>query len=94
VAAEAMELMYQLTTLYPAISGVQPAAAWDMDGHGSPDGLPIIGRHRNFPRHLFALGAGRNGAGTAWLAARVLLRSYLDEPAKRDEVFGFARLLG
>ena len=94
VAAEAMELMYQLTTLYPAISGVQPAAAWDTDGHGSPDGLPIIGRHRNFPRHLFALGAGRNGAGVAWLAARVLLRSYLDEPAKRDEVFGFARLLG
>lgn len=94
VAAEAMELMYQLTTLYPAISGVQPAAAWDTDGHGSPDGLPIFGRHRNFPRHLFALGAGRNGAGTAWLAARVLLRSYLEEPAKRDEVFGFARLLG
>ena len=94
VAAQAMELMYQLTTLYPAISGVQPATAWDTDGHGSPDGLPIVGRHRNFPRHLFALGAGRHGAGVAWLAARVLLRSYLDEPAKRDEVFGFTRLLG
>jgi glycine/D-amino acid oxidase-like deaminating enzyme len=94
VAAQAMELMYQLTTLYPAISGVQPAAAWDADSHGSPDALPVVGRHRNFPRHLFALGAGRNGAGVAWLAARVLLRSYLEEPAKRDEVFGFARLLG
>jgi glycine/D-amino acid oxidase-like deaminating enzyme len=93
VTAEAMELMYQLTTLYPAISGVQPAEAWDTDGHGSPDGLPVIGRHRNFPRHLFALGAGRNGVGVAWLAARVLLRSYLEEPAKRDEVFGFSRLL-
>jgi hypothetical protein len=53
----------------------------------------MIGRHRNFPRHLFALGAGQNGAGMAWLAARVLLRSYLDRPAKHDEVFGFARLL-
>jgi len=94
VTANAMELMYRLTTLYPAISGVQPSAAWDADSHGSPDGLPIAGRHRNFPRHLFALGTGRNGAGAAWLAARVLLRAYLDEPAKRDEVFGFSRFLG
>ena len=94
VAAHGMELMYRLTTLYPAISGVQPAWTWDSETYGSADGLPIIGRHRNFPRHLFALGAGRNGAGVAWLAARVLLRSYLEEPAKRDDAFGFARLLG
>jgi glycine/D-amino acid oxidase-like deaminating enzyme len=82
-----------LTTIYPAISGVQPAWAWDSETFGSPDGLPIVGRHRNFPHHLFAVGLGRNGAGAAWLAARVLLRNYLDEPAKRDEVFGFSRLL-
>jgi glycine/D-amino acid oxidase-like deaminating enzyme len=93
VAANAMELMYRLTTIYPAISGVQPAWAWDSETFGSPDGLPIVGRHRNFPHHLFAVGLGRNGAGAAWLAARVLLRNYLDEPAKRDEVFGFSRLL-
>lgn len=93
VVASAMELMYRLTTLYPAISGVQPAWAWDTESYGSPDGLPLIGRHRNFPRHLFALGTGSHGAGVAWLAARVLLRSYLEEPAKRDEVFGFARVL-
>ena len=93
VTASAMELMYRLTTLYPAISGVQPAWAWDTESFGSPDGLPIIGRHRNFPRHLFALGTGTNGAGTAWLAARVLLRSYREEPATRDDVFGFARVL-
>jgi glycine/D-amino acid oxidase-like deaminating enzyme len=93
VVANAMELMYRLTTLYPPISGVQPAWAWDTEAYGSPDDLPLIGRHRNFPRHLFALGTGRSGAGIAWLAARVLLRNYLDEPAKRDEVFGFARVL-
>ncbi len=93
VVSNAMELMYRLTTIYPAISGVQPSAAWDAESYGSPDGLPIAGRHRNFPRHLFALGAGRNGAGTAWLAARVLLRAYLEEPAKRDEAFGFSRFL-
>ena len=87
------ELMYELTTLYPAISGLQPEWGWDVDSYGSPDSLPVIGPHRNFPRHLFALGSGQHGAGVAWLAARVLLRAYLQEPAKGDEAFGFARVL-
>lgn len=87
------ELMYELTTLYPAISGLQPEWGWDVESFGSPDELPVIGPHRNFPRHLFALGAGRHGAGVAWLAARVLVRAYLQEPAKGDELFGFARVL-
>ena len=87
------ELMYELTTLYPAISGLQPEWGWDVESYGSPDGLPVIGPHRNFPRHLFALGNGQHGAGVTWLAARVLLRAYLQEPAKGDEAFGFARVL-
>ena len=81
------------TTFYPAISGVPPEWAWETIHYGSPDGLPVIGPHRNFPRHLFALGHGRHGAGVAWLAARVLLRAYLGEHAKGDELFGFARVL-
>ena len=87
------ELMYELTTLYPAISGVQPEWGWDVDAYGSPDDLPVIGPHRNFPRHLFALGHARHGASVAWLAARVLLRAYLQEPAKGDDQFGFGRVL-
>ena len=85
--------MYELTTFYPAISGVQPEWAWETIHYGSPDGLPVVGPHRNFPRHLFALGHGRHGAGVAWLAARVLLRAYLGEQAKGDDLFGFARVL-
>lgn len=87
------ELMYELTTLYPAISGLQPEWGWDVDRYGSPDGLPVVGPHRNFPRHLFALGHGRHGAGVAWLAARVLLRAFTDATAKGDELFGFPRVL-
>lgn len=87
------ELMYELTVLYPAISGVQPEWGWDFLQYGSPDGLPVVGPHRNFPRHLFALGHGRHGAAVAWLAARVLLRAFAGEAAKGDELFGFARVL-
>jgi glycine/D-amino acid oxidase-like deaminating enzyme len=86
-------LMYELTTLYPAISGLQPEWGWDFVHYGSPDGLPVVGPHRNFPRHLFALGHGRHGAGVAWLAARVLLREFLGAPNKGDELFGFGRVL-
>jgi glycine/D-amino acid oxidase-like deaminating enzyme len=93
LVARANRLMYELSTLYPAISGVQPEWAWDFVHYGSPDGVPVVGPHRNFPRHLFALGHGRHGAGVAWLAARVLLRAYLNEPAKGDDLFGFARVL-
>jgi glycine/D-amino acid oxidase-like deaminating enzyme len=93
VVQHANELMYQLTTLYPAISGLQPEWGWGVLTYGSPDGLPVVGPHRNFPRHLFALGHGHHGAGVAWLAARVLLRAFLGEPAKGDEFFGFGRIL-
>lgn len=93
VIQRANQLMYELTTMYPAISGLQPEWGWHFVHHGSPDGLPVVGPHRNFPRHLFALGHGRHGAGVAWLAARVLLRQFLGEPAKGDELFGFVRVL-
>lgn len=88
------QLMYELSVMYPAISGLQPEWAWTTVHHATADGLPYIGLHRNFPRHLFALGHARHGAGVAWLAARILLRQYLGEPAKGDEVFGFGRILG
>jgi glycine/D-amino acid oxidase-like deaminating enzyme len=93
IAQRANQLMYELTTLYPAISGLQAEWGWDVVHYGSPDDLPVVGPHRNFPRHLFALGHGRHGAGVAWLAARVLLRAFLGEPAKGDEFFGFGRIL-
>ena len=93
IVQRANQLMYELTTIYPAISGLRPEWAWPLVHFGSPDGLPVIGPHRNFPRHLFALGQGRHGAGVAWLAARLLLRQFTGEPAKGDELFGFARVL-
>ena len=87
------QLMYELSTLYPAISGARPEFAWDFEQHETVDRLPYVGTHRNFPRHLFALGHGRHGVGVAWLAARVLLRAFQGAPAKGDELFGFARIL-
>ena len=85
------QLMYELSTLYPAISGLNPDYVWEGPLSMTTDGLPYIGPHRNFPRHLFAFGLGHNGLTAGFLASRVLLRSHLGAPAKGDELFGFMR---
>ena len=87
------QLMYELSLVYAEISGTAPGWSWDFTHESTVDGLPCIGVHRNFPRHLFALGHGRHGLATAWLAARLLLRQFRGEPDKGDELFGFARFL-
>ena len=87
------QLMYELSTLYPPISGTSAEWAWDFSYDDTVDGLPYIGLHRNFPHHLFALGHGRHGAAVAWLAARVLLRHFQGAPEKADALLGFARIL-
>ena len=87
------ELMYELSLIYPAISGLQPEWSWDFTHYETVDRLPFIGLHRNFPRHLFAIEGARHGAAFAWLAARILLRHYQGDPAKGDDLFGFSRVL-
>jgi glycine/D-amino acid oxidase-like deaminating enzyme len=84
------QLMYELSVVVPAISGVQPEYVWEAPSTRTHDGLPFIGPHRNYPRHLFALGLGASLTG-AFLAARVLLRHYEGRPDKEDEHFGFSR---
>jgi glycine/D-amino acid oxidase-like deaminating enzyme len=87
------QLMYELSLMYPSISGAAAEWSWEYTHQTTVDGLPCLGVHRNFPRHLFALGQGRHGVGTAWLAARLLLRRFHGQPDKGDDVFGFARVL-
>jgi glycine/D-amino acid oxidase-like deaminating enzyme len=84
-------MMYELSLLYPAISGLPAAHSWDGVDYETADGLPLLGPHRNFPRHLFALGSARHGAGLAWTAARLLLRQIHGGSLKSDDAFGFHR---
>ena len=85
------QLMYELSTLYPDISGLQPEYGWAADYARSADGLPCIGAHRNFPHHLFAFGDASHSITGAYLASRILVRQHFDEMDPADEVFGFHR---
>ncbi len=83
--------MYELSTLYPDISGMLPEYGWDDAYARTSDGLPYIGPHRNFPHHLFAFGDSSHGVTGAYLASRMLLRHHLDEIEPADRHFGFTR---
>jgi len=87
------QLMYELSTLYPYISGIPPEYGWEAAYARTGDGLPHVGPHRNFPHHLFAFGDASHSVTGAYLASRNLLRYYLGEVDRADQVFGFARAL-
>jgi glycine/D-amino acid oxidase-like deaminating enzyme len=85
------QLMYELSTLYPEISGIQPAFGWAADYALTAEGIPYIGAHRNYPHHLFVYGDASHSVTAAYLASRVLLRQHLGQSDSSDEAFSFNR---
>jgi glycine/D-amino acid oxidase-like deaminating enzyme len=85
------QLMYELSTIYPDVSGIMPAFGWDASYALTGDALPYIGPHRNFPFHLFAFGDSSHSVTGAYLASRIMLRHHLGENDAADEAFGFHR---
>jgi glycine/D-amino acid oxidase-like deaminating enzyme len=86
------QLMYELSRLYPAISGAAPAYGWDVPLTHPIDGCLYAGSHRNFPFHHFAFGTLHDPA-RAYLASRIILRSVQGRATREDEYFSFARNL-
>jgi glycine/D-amino acid oxidase-like deaminating enzyme len=79
-------------TLLPALADVECELAWEGLFAITPDGLPYIGPHRRYPRHLFALGYGGNGMTFGFLAARLLLDAVRDVPNRDLQLFAFNRM--
>jgi glycine/D-amino acid oxidase-like deaminating enzyme len=84
------QLMYELSRLYPAISGVLPVSGWAMPTADTADGVMYAGPHRNYPRHLFAWST-RHDPSQSFLASRIVLRHYLGQADRSDLYFGFTR---
>jgi glycine/D-amino acid oxidase-like deaminating enzyme len=85
------ELRRDLAGFYPSLAHVEPDYAWEGLFAVTPDGLPYIGEHRRYPRHLFALGYGGNGMTFSFLAARILTRAIAGRPRPSDALFSFGR---
>lgn len=84
------QLMYELLMMYPAIAGLRPQYGWSVPRAVTADGLMFIGPHRNYPRHLFALGSGGDSVTGAFLAAGILTRALAGKPATGDDDLGWA----
>jgi glycine/D-amino acid oxidase-like deaminating enzyme len=89
--SRATGLMADLSALFPSLAHVTPAYAWEGLFANTPDGLPYIGAHRRYPRHLFALGYGGNGMTLGFLAAQMLVRLAAGTATEDDGLFGFGR---
>ena len=72
-------------------TSVDAGYAWEGLFAATPDGLPYIGAHRRYPRHLFALGYGGNGMTFGFMAARMLARFVDGNPRPEDRLFSFGR---
>jgi glycine/D-amino acid oxidase-like deaminating enzyme len=78
--------------LYPALREVAFEHAWEGLFAMTPDGLPYVGPHRRYPRHLFALGYGGNGMTFGYLASTLLLDWYRGRRTSDLDLFAFNRL--
>jgi glycine/D-amino acid oxidase-like deaminating enzyme len=87
------QLMYELSVRYPAISGLPAAWGWRLPVVSTPDGLPWIGPHRNYPHHFFALAMGWHGDSLGWHAARAAVRHFRHASRSEDDTFSFVRYL-
>jgi glycine/D-amino acid oxidase-like deaminating enzyme len=69
-------LVEHLARVHPELAGERIEYEWEGLFAETPDGLPYIGAHSRYPRHLFALGYGGNGMTASFLAAHVLVDLY------------------
>lgn len=96
IARARARLLTYLARLYPRLGCERPAYAWEGLFAETPDGLPYVGRHSRYPKHLFALGYGGNGMTASFLAAQVLLDLYqgrdkIRAVRSRANLFAFRR---
>ena len=77
--------------LYPSLAEIAFEYAWEGLFAATPDGLPFVGPHRRYPRHLFALGYGGNGMTFAFLAAQIIRERLMGRETDDHQLFSFGR---
>jgi glycine/D-amino acid oxidase-like deaminating enzyme len=90
-AESTAQLREQFSRVLPALKNIPIARTWEGLFAITPDGLPCIGAHRRYPRHLFALGYGGNGMTFGFLAARLLLDAVRGIANPDLDLFAFNR---
>ncbi len=90
IRTKSHQLLDQLCDLAPGIEP-RPAFEWAGTFGQTEDGLPWIGRHRNWPDVHFALGYGGNGITFSLIAAQIISHGIAGAADAREDLFGFDR---
>jgi glycine/D-amino acid oxidase-like deaminating enzyme len=77
--------------IMPALRDVAIDYRWEGLFAMTPDGLPYVGPHSRYPRHLFALGYGGNGMSLGFVAARMLWEMVQGRRSADHALFAFDR---
>lgn len=89
--AGSREVHEHFLQLYPSLDSIPIEYRWEGLFAATPDGLPYIGPHRRYPRHLFALGYGGNGMTLGFLASKLLLDYVRGGSSPDQALFAFTR---
>lgn len=90
IPQKAATIAQKLGRLLPGVA-FEVDCAWAGTFAETPDALPYIGPHPQFPGGLFALGYGGNGITFGLIAARILRDAVLGRPNADAEIFRFDR---
>ena len=77
--------------MYPSLAEVAIDYSWEGLFAVTPDGLPYVGPHLRYPRHLFALGYGGNGMTFGFLAAEIICERLMGRETDDHDLFSFGR---
>jgi glycine/D-amino acid oxidase-like deaminating enzyme len=90
IAQKERSLWKKVVSLMPNLK-VIPDHAWAGTFGVTPDSLPYIGRHPNFPNSFFVLGFGGNGITFSVLGMEMITDALAKRPNKFLEYFKFDR---
>lgn len=90
LASKTRKLVRDFRTLFPHLDFV-PEFSWAGVFGSTPDGLPYIGPHPDFPDRYFSLGFGGNGITFGAVGAEIIRDLCLGKPNPHTELFSFHR---
>jgi glycine/D-amino acid oxidase-like deaminating enzyme len=90
IPRKSASILKKLQALFP-YAQLELDCAWAGTFAETPDSLPFIGPHADFPRGLFALGYGGNGITFGLIAAQLLRDRILGRANPDQDLFRFDR---
>ena len=81
------QLHHEISRMFPGIHSAKISAAFSSEYAVTPNGLPAIGRHKDYPGCIFSVCGGVNGLAFAPIAARHAVEMILEKDNPDHSLF-------